>query len=133
MPHFCAFTSIYLIIFTSLCENAVISLQASSGGACRSLACLIAVPRFSASWRSGMKPFMQSSPPGGPACCGGAKPPLSGAAPADGKPLGAPLTGGNGDPLCPPPADGNGDELAGAAAPFGSGAGNAPWARTSAT
>ncbi|MFK4386030.1 hypothetical protein ABIA40_005438 [Bradyrhizobium sp. USDA 223] len=83
---------------------------------------MISLPRFSASSRSGMKAFMQSSP--GPACVGGAAlkapaPPI-GAAPFTGKDdcgavpteaVGAePLTGGNG-------------ELA--AAWLGSGAGNA--------
>ena len=75
---------------------------------------------------------MQSSPPGGPACCGCGceKPPPTGGAPVDGKALGAegvPLTGGNADPP-PPLTGGNGEALAGAAAPLGKGAGNAPWA-----
>jgi len=38
-----------------------INLQASSGDACRSLAALISLPRFSASSRKGANPFMQSS------------------------------------------------------------------------
>jgi hypothetical protein len=40
-----------------------ISLQASSGGACRSLAALINLPRISASSRKGANPFMQASEP----------------------------------------------------------------------
>ena len=39
----------------------LISLQASSGGALRSLAALIILPRRSASSRKGTKPFMQAS------------------------------------------------------------------------
>src|SRR5260370_40526988 len=57
----------YLIILISDWPKFPISLQASSGGACRSLAALISLPRFSASSRKGMNPFMQASdaPPDG--------------------------------------------------------------------
>src|ERR1043166_860623 len=109
-------------------------LQASSGGACRSLAALIILPFFSASSRSGMKPFWQACAWAGlPPCCdGGAAdkdpgPPAIGAAPpengaaAGGAPtlaLGdAPLTGGKAGSLA-----------AGPACCPGSGAGNAPCA-----
>src|SRR5258708_38943379 len=82
----------YLIILISDWPKFPISLQASSGGACRSLAALISLPRFSASSRKGMNPFMQSSE--GPACEGGAGPrsnaePVIGAAPCAGNELGA--------------------------------------------
>src|ERR1700741_2802505 len=101
MPHFCALASTYLIILVSAWPKLVISLHASSGGALRSLAALISLPRFSASSRRGMKPFMQASE--GPAV-GGAGPlsnakPVTGAAPVAGNALGAagagaPVTGG---------------------------------------
>src|SRR4051812_13595364 len=124
MPHFCALVSMYLIILSSAWAKLLISLQASSGGACRSLAALISAPRFSASVRKGTKPFMQSSPPGGPPC-GGAweNPPDTGGAPFDGKAVGAPIIGRGFMPL----TGGKAESLAGAAAP-GRGAGNAPWA-----
>src|ERR1700726_4509279 len=102
--------STYLIILISAWPKFPISLQASSGAACRSLAALISLPRFSASSRSGTNPFMQASlgpaapgPGGGaPIGCVGA-PPAIGAAPFEGNALGcpneaagaAPLTGGN--------------------------------------
>src|SRR5689334_3738846 len=135
MPHFEALASMYLIILISAWPKLAISLQASSGGALRSLAALISLPRFSASSRSGMKPFMQASE--GPALgpCGDPPPP-KGAAPCEGNALGAgaaawpPPTGGNGEDCAgaPPPTGGNGEALAGW---FGSGAGNAPCAPAS--
>ena len=64
IPHFAELVSTYLIILTSAWPKLPISLQASSGGALRSLAALISLPRFSASSRSGTKSFMQAS--GGP-------------------------------------------------------------------
>src|SRR6185437_1255982 len=109
-------------------------LQASSGGAWRSLAALIILPFFSASSRKGMKPFMQACevPPPPPIWVGGAgcakepPPPIIGAAPPEGNgdagalptdAMGlAPLTGGNAG------------SFAGAAACPGSGAGNPPCA-----
>src|SRR5215471_9537259 len=101
----------YLIILSSAWPKPLINLQASSGGAWRSLAALISLPRFSASSRKGRNAFMQSSP--GPAWVGGAAlkapPPPSGAAPFVGKEdcgavpteaVGAePLTGGKAEPL----------------------------------
>src|ERR1700747_1611775 len=90
-------------------------LQASSGGAWRSLAALIILPFFSASSRSGMKPFMHASggpPAPGPGAPGGGPnppaPPMTGATPAlgngdAGAPIEAvgfePLTGGNAESL----------------------------------
>src|SRR5690242_6068763 len=135
MPHFEALASMYLIILISAWPKLAISLQASSGGALRSLAALISLPRFSASSRSGRKPFMQASvgPALGPC---GPPPPPKGAAPCAGNALGAaatgaPPAGGNGEDCAgaPPPTGGNGEALAGW---FGSGAGNAPCAPTSA-
>jgi hypothetical protein len=58
-----------LIIFNSAWPKLPISLQASSGGALRSLAALIILPRRSASSRRGTKPFMQASAE--PLACGG--------------------------------------------------------------
>ena len=107
IPHFAALASTYLIILISASPKLTISLQASSGGALRSLAALISLPRFSASSRSGAKSFMQASD--GPEADGGAPRPLpySGAAPP-----------------C-----GNGEALAGGGADLSvSGAGNAPCA-----
>src|SRR5436305_14356183 len=111
IPHFAELASSYSIILSSACEWLSISLQASSGCACRSLAALISLPRFSASSRSGTNPFMQASlgpvAPGGggaaPIGCVGA-PPAIGAAPFEGNALGcpneaagaAPLPGGSG-------------------------------------
>jgi len=82
---------------------------------------------------------MQSSPPGGPACCwlGGAPkapPPETGGAPAAGKPpvgapieaAGAPFTGGNGDALLCDAL------LCDVLLWFGSGAGKAPCAKAEA-
>ncbi len=111
IPHFAEWVSTYLIILISAWPKFPINLQASSGGACRSLAALISLPRFSASSRKGTNPFMQSS--AGPACEGGAGPrsnaePVIGAAPCTGNELGAaptegvgavPFTGGNGEAL----------------------------------
>src|SRR4030088_1413351 len=71
IPHLAAWDSTYLIILISDWLKFPISLQASSGGACRSLAALIILPRFSASARNGMKLFMQAFP-GTPQ--GGARP-----------------------------------------------------------
>src|SRR5262249_9538451 len=120
MPHFTELVSTYLIILTSAWLKLEISLQASSGGACLSLAALISLPRFSASSRKGTKPFMQASdgpPEGGAAPGGGPNPPpptlpaapATGAAPVDGNgdagaaPTdacgAAPLTGGNAESL----------------------------------
>src|SRR3954469_21064966 len=74
IPHLAELVSTYLIIFNSAWPKFLISLQASSGDALRSLAALIILPRFSASSRRGTKPFMQASaaPPacGGPPACG---------------------------------------------------------------
>src|SRR5438128_3663013 len=53
IPHFAALPSTNLIILTSAALKLRISLQASSGGAWRSLAALIILPRFSASSRKG--------------------------------------------------------------------------------
>src|SRR4030088_2210426 len=109
IPHLAAWDSTYLIILISDWLKFPISLQASSGGACRSLAALISLPRFSASSRNGTNAFMQSSC--APACDGGAGPrsnaePVTGAAPVAGNALGgaeaagaAPFTGGNGEAL----------------------------------
>src|SRR5712671_800828 len=111
IPHLAAWLSTYLIILISDWAKLPISLQASSGGARRSLAALISLPRFSASSRKGTNPFMQSSE--GPAWVGGAGPrsnaePVIGAAPCAGNELGAapteaagavPFTGGNGEAL----------------------------------
>src|SRR3982074_1756301 len=102
IPHFAAWLSTYLIILISDWPKFPISLQASSGGAWRSLAALISLPRFSASSRKGTNPFMHSS--GGPACDGGAGPrsnaePVIGAAPLVGNEPGAPFAGGNGEAL----------------------------------
>src|SRR5439155_10132837 len=129
IPHFVPLSLTYLIILISDAPKFAISLQASSGGACFSLAALISLPRFSASSRKGTNPFMQASD--GPADGGAGprsntEPPATGAAPLLGKAEGvpmdaagaAPFTGGNGDAL-----------LAGAAAWPGSGAGNAPCAK----
>src|SRR5690242_1737039 len=128
-------------------------LQASSGGAWRSLAALIALPLFSASSRNGTKPFMQASEGPPPAWVGGAgaKPlgaAATGAAPALGngeapgggaptEALGAaPLTGGNAGSLAgglwaAPLTGGNAGSFA-TTPPrgvwFGKGAGNAPCA-----
>src|ERR1700722_15758136 len=109
----------YLIILISAWPKLPISLQASSGAACRSLAALISLPRFSASSRSGRNPFMQSSE--GPACVGGAamgvfvngvapaagNEPGEGAAPKEGVGA-APFTGGNAGSLATPALPGNG-------------------------
>src|SRR5579872_5091840 len=97
--------------------------QASLGEARRSLAALIILPRFSASPRSAMNSFMQSS--AGPAWVGGPGGPNPGPDAAPG--------GGNG---LPPPIEapeapltgGNGEAALGAAWP-GNGAGKAPWAK----
>src|SRR5215831_15474122 len=127
-------------------------LQASSGGAWRSLAALIALPLFSASSRNGTKPFMQASEGPPPAWVGGAgaKPlgAATGAAPALGngeapgggaptEALGAaPFTGGNAGSLAgarwaAPLTGGNAGSFA-ITPPrgcwFGNGAGNAPCA-----
>src|ERR1700753_2836096 len=75
-------------------------LQASSGGAWRSLAALIILPFFSASSRKGRKAFMQA--------CDGPPPPIWLGGAGWPKPPGAPITGEA------PPAEGNG---AGAALP----------------
>src|SRR5207253_313793 len=128
--HFCELASMYLIILVSAAPKLAISLQASSGGALRSDAALIILPFFSASSRSGTKPFMQASdgPEVGP--CGAPKPaPCIGVAPCDGNglglgpaPAGAPPTAGNGEEAlgdaaagARPPTGGNGEALAGAA------------------
>src|ERR1700682_2347774 len=106
IPHLVALVSIYLIILISDWPEFPISLQDSSGGACRSLAVLISLPRFSASSRKGTNPFMQASdgPPDGGAGPRSNAEPVTGAAPVDGKADGeapmaalgvAPLTGGN--------------------------------------
>src|SRR5690348_4526635 len=111
-------------------------LQASSGGAWRSLAALIALPLFSASSRNGTKFFMQASEGPPPAWVGGAgEKPLgaaatgaapalgNGEAPGGGAPteaLGAdPLTGGKAGSFAMTPPRG---------CWFGNGAGNAPCA-----
>src|SRR5579859_6955103 len=112
-------------------------LQASSGDAWRSLAALIILPFFSASSRSGMKPFMQASA-GPPAWLGGAGganepgPPAIGAAPADGNGEaagGAPMEARGAIPL----TGGKAGSLAGAAVWPGRGAGNAPCANAEPT
>src|SRR5437016_5330996 len=109
-------------------------LQASSGGALRSLAALIILPFFSASSRKGMKFFMQASD-GPPAWVGGAggvkepgaaaigaTPPLGNGEAPGGAPMeafgAAPLTGGNAGSFAMTP-DWFGADW------FGSGAGNA--------
>src|ERR1700712_4442834 len=108
IPHFVALVSTYLSIFVSAAPKFLISLQASSGLALRSLAALISLPRFSASSRKGRKPFMQASAPPDAACGGGppipppangAAPLLNGEAPPTDAAGAAPLTGGNGDAL----------------------------------
>src|ERR1700761_1394275 len=107
-------------------------LQASSGGAWRSLAALIILPFFSASSRSGRKPFMQAcdGPPpawrGGAGCEKPAGPPIIGAAPPEGNgDAGAAPTDAIG---LAPLTGGNAGSFAGAAACPGNGAGNAPCA-----
>src|SRR3984957_2590340 len=101
IPHFVPLVSTYLIILLSAWAKFSISLQASSGEAWRSLAALIILPRFSASSRNGMKPFMQASeapPPGivGEAGPVAKPPPIIGDAPPVGnEPEAPPLTGGN--------------------------------------
>src|ERR1700751_2912035 len=109
------------------------TLQASSGGAWRSLAALIALPFFSASSRKGTNPFTQAccGPPWG-APGGGPNPPAppnTGAAPAFGKgeaAAGVPIEAVGFEPL----TGGNAESLAGGDACPGNGAGNAPCART---
>src|SRR5215467_13675561 len=107
----------------------MISLQASSGGAWRSLAALIILPRFSVSSRSGMNSLMHLSPPPPPAPGGGPAgrcnpAPEIGAAPPVGNGLdGAPTDAVGAAPL----TGGNGEALLLEAWP-GSGAGNAPCA-----
>src|SRR6266702_2893932 len=85
IPHLAELVSIYLTILTSTWLKLLISLQASSGGAWRSLAALISLPRFSASSRKGRNPFMQASaaPPegGGAGPRSNTEPPAIGAAP----------------------------------------------------
>src|SRR5439155_22333464 len=83
IPHFAAWVSTYLIILISDWPKFPISFQASSGGACRSLATLISLPRFSASSRNGMNPFMHASdaPPDGGAGPRSNAEPVIGAAP----------------------------------------------------
>jgi hypothetical protein len=70
IPQLPELASIYLIILISDWAKFAISLQASPGGACRSLAALISLPRSTASSRNRINPFMQASdePPasGGP-------------------------------------------------------------------
>src|SRR5207237_7909161 len=118
IPHFAALVSMYLIILSSAWPKFASSLHASAGGACRSLAALISLPRFSASSRSGMNAFMQAS------CA----PPACGAAPAGGRSNCVPVTGAA-------PALGNGEAAAGGApsdtagaAPFtGGNAGSFGW------
>ena len=61
IPHLAELVSTYLIIFNSAWPKLPISLQASSGGALRSLAALISLARFSASSRKGANPFVQAS------------------------------------------------------------------------
>src|SRR5258708_20045390 len=85
-PPFAALGSTYLIILVSDWPKLPISLQASSGDACRSLAALISLPRFSASSRKGTNCFMHSSE--GP--CDGDAVPRSNAEPV---PAAAPVTG----------------------------------------
>src|SRR5262252_8145564 len=138
MPHFAVLVSTYLIIFTSAWLKLAISLQASSGGACRSLAALISLPRFSASSRRGTKPFMQASPepPEGAAAAvgGGPKPPPPPLPPATGA---APFTGNDGlGGGAPMEAAGAAPLTGGNAGSFltvwlGSGAGKAPCASAS--
>jgi hypothetical protein len=79
-----------------------IGVRVESGGACRSPAALIILPRFSASLRKGKNPLMHSSD--GPPCNGGAggrsnAEPGRGAAPAEGNALGAPMTAAVTTPL----------------------------------
>src|SRR5260221_3370260 len=113
IPHFAALPSTNLIILISAALKLRISLQASSGGAWRSLAALISLPRFSASSRNGRKPFMQSSAPAGPA--------EGGCGPAAPKP--APETGAA--PLVKAESFAGVAAKGGAGWPLGSGAGNA--------
>src|SRR6202041_3495980 len=100
-PHLAAWPSTYLIILISAWPKLSISLQASSGGAWRSLAALISLPRFSASSRNGMKFFMQVSEAPPPGIVGEAgprpKPPprIGAAPPAGNEPETPPFTGGN--------------------------------------
>src|SRR5258708_27607920 len=61
IPHLAAWDSTYLIILISAWPKFPISLQASSGDACRSPAALISLPRFSASSRKGTNPLIHSS------------------------------------------------------------------------
>src|SRR4030088_3545252 len=122
IPHFAAWDSTYLIILISDWPKLPISLQASSGDACRSLAALISLPRFSASSRKGTNALMQSSPA---PPCGAAGPrsnavPVTGAAPVTGNELGGAPTDADG---AAPFTGGNAGSLTGAGRP-GSGAGN---------
>src|SRR3984957_2311074 len=133
IPHLPELVSTYLTILVSAWRKLPISLQASSGVARRSPAAFKSAPRFSASWRNGMKSFMHSS--GGPPWVGGA---AKGDAPADGKDAGAGALpkaedAGGGAPKAPdgaaPLTGGKAGSFAVPALP-GSGAGNAPCAKT---
>src|ERR1700722_6851795 len=132
IPHLPELVSTYLTILVSAWRKLPISLQASSGVARRSPAAFKSAPRFSASWRNGIKSFMHSS--GGRPCVGGA---AKGDAPAPGKDAGAgalPKADAGGglpkaDEGAAPLTGGKAGSFAVPALP-GSGAGNAPCAKT---